>query len=293
MTELLKISLPDGSVREVPRGSTPADIAAAIGPGLAKAALAARVDGELRDLTRPFEGDANLALVTARDEADALELARHDYAHVLAEAVQALFPGTQITFGPSTDDGFYYDVKAPDGREPFSMDDLPAIEDAMRAIIRADKPLRREVWSREALIAKWASEGESFKAEWAKELPEGEELTVYWSGDDWLDMCRGPHLPSTGKLDAEAFKLMRVSRASTAPAGSTRSSCRCTSRGSRKRPSAITVSWGARWICSTCRKKPTAPSSGTPRATASGASLKPICAARWTVRATARSRLRS
>ena len=213
MTELLKISLPDGSVREVPRGSTPADIAAAIGPGLAKAALAARVDGELRDLTRPFEGDANLALVTARDEADALELARHDYAHVLAEAVQALFPGTQITFGPSTDDGFYYDVKAPDGREPFSMDDLPAIEEAMRAIIRADKPLRREVWSREALIAKWASEGESFKVEWAKELPEGEELTVYWSGDDWLDMCRGPHLPSTGKLDAEAFKLMRVAGA--------------------------------------------------------------------------------
>ncbi|MFY8047914.1 MAG: TGS domain-containing protein, partial [Erythrobacter sp.] len=213
MTELLKISLPDGSVREVPRGSTPADIAAAIGPGLAKAALAARVDGELRDLTRPFEGDASLALVTARDEADALELARHDYAHVLAEAVQALFPGTQITFGPSTDDGFYYDVKAPDGREPFSMDDLPAIEDAMRAIIRADKPLRREVWSREALIAKWASEGESFKAEWAKELPEGEELTVYWSGDDWLDMCRGPHLPSTGRLDAEAFKLMRVAGA--------------------------------------------------------------------------------
>jgi len=213
MTELLKISLPDGSVREVPAGSTPADIAAAIGPGLAKAALAARVDGELRDLTRPFDGDAELALVTARDEADALELARHDYAHVLAEAVQALFPGTQITFGPSTDDGFYYDVKAPDTREPFSMDDLPAIEEEMRRIIRADKPLRREVWSREALIAKWAGEGEAFKAEWAKELPEGEELTVYWSGNDWLDMCRGPHLPSTGKLDPDAFKLMRVAGA--------------------------------------------------------------------------------
>ncbi|MCR9180475.1 MAG: threonine--tRNA ligase, partial [Erythrobacteraceae bacterium] len=217
MTELLKISLPDGSVREVPAGATPADIAAAIGPGLAKAALAARVNGELRDLGRPFEGDADLALVTARDEADALELARHDYAHVLAEAVQALFPGTQITFGPSTDDGFYYDVKAPEGREPFSMDDLPAIEDAMRAIIRADKPLRREVWSREALIAKWEADGETFKAEWAKELPPGEngaeELTVYWSGEDWLDMCRGPHLPSTGKLDPDAFKLMRVAGA--------------------------------------------------------------------------------
>ncbi len=213
MTEMLKISLPDGSVREVPRGSTPADIAAAIGPGLAKAALAALVDGELRDLTRPFDGDAQLALVTARDEADALELTRHDYAHVLAEAVQALFPGTQITFGPSTDDGFYYDVKAPATREPFSVDDLPAIEAAMRDIIRADKPLRREVWSREALIAKWADEGETFKAEWAKELPEGEELTVYWSGNDWLDMCRGPHLPSTGKLDPDAFKLMRVAGA--------------------------------------------------------------------------------
>jgi threonyl-tRNA synthetase len=213
MTELLKISLPDGSVREVPAGSTPADIAAAIGPGLAKAALAARVNGELRDLTRPFEGDAELALVTARDEADALELARHDYAHVLAEAVQSLFPGTQITFGPATDDGFYYDVKAPETREPFGIDDLPAIEEEMRRIIRADKPLRREVWSRQQLIDKWSAEGESFKAEWAQELPEGEELTVYWSGNDWLDMCRGPHLPSTGKLDAEAFKLMRVAGA--------------------------------------------------------------------------------
>ena len=213
MTELLKISLPDGSVREVPPGSTPADIAAAIGPGLAKAALAARVDGELRDLNRAFEGDAQLALVTSRDEADALELARHDYAHVLAEAVQALFPGTQITFGPATDDGFYYDVMAPASRGPFTLDDLPAIEDKMREIIRADKPLTREVWSRQQLIDKWQAEGESFKAEWAAELPEGEELTVYRSGTDWLDMCRGPHLPSTGKLDPAAFKLMRVAGA--------------------------------------------------------------------------------
>ena len=213
MSDQFKISLPDGSVREMPAGSTPADVAAAIGPGLAKAALAARIDGELTDLSRPFTGDASLALVTARDEADALELARHDFAHVLAEAVQALWPGTQITFGPSTDDGFYYDVMAPAGREPFSMDDLPAIEAKMREIIRADKPLRREVWSRQALIDKWTADGESFKAEWAQELPEGEELSVYWSGGDWLDMCRGPHLPSTGKLDPAAFKLMRVAGA--------------------------------------------------------------------------------
>ena len=213
MTELLKISLPDGSVREMEKGSTPADVAAAIGPGLAKAAIAARIDGELRDINRPFEGDAELALVTSRDEEDALELARHDFAHVLAEAVQALWPGTQITFGPATDDGFYYDVMAPEGREPFSMDDLPAIEEKMREIIQADKPLRREVWSRQELIDKWEAEGEKFKAEWAKELPENEELTVYWSGDDWLDMCRGPHLASTGKLDPQAFKLMRVAGA--------------------------------------------------------------------------------
>ncbi len=210
---MFRITLPDGSVREVAPGTTPADIAAAIGPGLAKAAIAARVDGELRDIGRAFEGDAQLALVTAKDEADALELARHDFAHVLAEAVQALWPGTQITFGPATDDGFYYDVMAPAAREPFSMDDLPAIEEKMREIIRADKPLRREVWSRQQLIDKWSAEGETFKAEWAAELPQGEELTVYWSGGDWLDMCRGPHLASTGKLDPQAFKLMRVAGA--------------------------------------------------------------------------------
>jgi threonyl-tRNA synthetase len=210
MTQMLKITLPDGSVRDMARGSTPADVAAAIGPGLAKATIAARVDGELRDVMRPFEGDCALALVTSRDEADALELARHDFAHVLAEAVQSLFPGTQITFGPSTDDGFYYDF-AP--QTPFTEEDLPKIEAAMRGIIAADKPLRREVVARDDLIKTWAAAGESFKAEWAAELPAGEELTVYWSGDTWMDMCRGPHLASTGKLDPQAFKLTKVSGA--------------------------------------------------------------------------------
>ncbi|WBH18262.1 threonine--tRNA ligase [Sphingomonas radiodurans] len=207
---MYSITLPDGSVREVPPGSTPADIAAAIGPGLAKAAIAARVDGELRDLTRPFAGDASLALVTMRDEKDALELARHDFAHVLAEAVQHLFPGTQITFGPSTDDGFYYDF-APKER-PFTEDDLPAIEAEMRRIIARNEPFTREVWSREQLIETWQRQGETFKAEWAAELPDGEELTIYRQGQ-WLDMCRGPHMPTTGKLDPQAFKLTRVSGA--------------------------------------------------------------------------------
>jgi threonyl-tRNA synthetase len=209
---MIKIALPDGSIREVERGATPADVAAAIGPGLAKAALAARVNGELRDLKRPFDGDAELALVTSRDEADALELVRHDYAHILAEAAQNLFPGTQITFGPATEDGFYYDFAPPPERGPFTEEDLPAIEEEMRRIIARDEALVREVWGRDELIAYFREHGESFKAEWAAELPEGEELTVYRSGG-WLDMCRGPHLASTGKLDPQAFKLTRVSGA--------------------------------------------------------------------------------
>ncbi|MGE0776695.1 MAG: TGS domain-containing protein, partial [Sphingomonadaceae bacterium] len=211
MSDAISITLPDGSVREFPRGTTPGHVAASIGPGLAKAALAARLDGEMVDLSRPINDNAMLALVTSRDEADALELARHDYAHVLAEAVQSLFPGTQITFGPATEDGFYYDF-APKDR-PFTEEDLPAIEAEMRRIIAADKPMTREVVDRDDLIAKWRAAGETFKAEWAAELPQGEELTVYHSGGDWYDMCRGPHLPSTGKLDPSAFKLTRVSGA--------------------------------------------------------------------------------
>ncbi|HWU94744.1 MAG TPA: threonine--tRNA ligase, partial [Sphingomonas sp.] len=161
-----------------------------------------------------FEGDAQLALVTSKDEKDALELARHDFAHILAEAVQNLFPGTQITFGPATDDGFYYDF-APKDR-PFTEEDLPAIEAEMRKIIGKNEPLIREVWSRQQLIDRWTKQGETFKAEWAQELPEGEELTVYRAGkgeNAWLDMCRGPHLASTGKVDPNAFKLTRVSGA--------------------------------------------------------------------------------
>ena len=135
MSEMFKIKLPDGSSREMPQGSTPADVAAAIGPGLAKAALAARVNGEVRDITRPFEGDSDLALITSKDEKDALELVRHDFAHILAEAVQRLYPGTQITFGPATDDGFYYDFAPAADRGPFTDEDLPVIEEEMRRII--------------------------------------------------------------------------------------------------------------------------------------------------------------
>ena len=216
MTKMFKIALPDGSVKEMPEGSTPADVAAAIGPGLAKAALAARIDGEVRDIMRPFEGDASLALITSRDEADALELVRHDYAHVLAEAVQNLYPGTQITFGPATEDGFYYDFAPTAEHGPFTEEELPAIEEEMRRIIAADKSLIREVWTREQVRDFFEKSGEAFKAEWVMELPEGETITMYRTGngeDAWVDLCRGPHLASTGKLDPQAFKLTRVSGA--------------------------------------------------------------------------------
>lgn len=216
MSKMFRISLPDGSVREMPEGSTPADVAAAIGPGLAKAALAARVNGEVRDIMRPFEEDAELALITARDEKDALELVRHDFAHVLAEAVQNLYPGTQITFGPATDDGFYYDFAPAPGRGAFTEEDLPAIEEEMRRVIARDEPLIREVWTREDVRDFFARTGETFKAEWVMELPAGETITMYRSGsaeNSWMDLCRGPHLASTGKLDPQAFKLTRVSGA--------------------------------------------------------------------------------
>jgi threonyl-tRNA synthetase len=203
----ITITLPDGSARTHARGVTGAEVAADIGPGLAKAALAVKIDGEMRDLARPIEADANVAIVTMKDP-DALELIRHDAAHVLAEAVQELFPGTQITFGPSTEDGFYYDFHRD---EPFSTEDFAAIEKKMAEIVARDETIVREVWSRDDVRAHFAAEGETFKAEWVGELPDGEDITMYRQGD-WIDLCRGPHLPSTGRLP-KAFKLMKLAGA--------------------------------------------------------------------------------
>jgi len=203
----IKISLPDGSVRQFPAPVTGADVAASIGPGLAKAALAVRVDGDLRDLNRAIDDDAEIEIVTIKDD-DALELIRHDAAHILAEAVQEIFPGTQITFGPATEDGFYYDFHRD---EPFTPDDFEAFEAKMREIVDRDEAIVREVWDRDKAVGFFKDEGEQFKAEWVGELPAGEDLTMYRQGD-WIDMCRGPHLPSTGKLP-KAFKLMKVAGA--------------------------------------------------------------------------------
>ncbi len=200
---MVALKLPDGSVKDFPGPVTGTALAAAIGPGLAKAALGVKVDGELRDLALPIERDAAVEIVTLKAQA-ALDLLRHDAAHVLAEAVQELFPGTQITFGPATEDGFYYDFAR---HQPFSPEDFPAIEAKMREIVDRDEAIVREIWDRARMKAWFHDHGETFKAEWVDEI--AEPISVYRQGR-WLDMCTGPHLPSTGKL-GKHFKLMKVS----------------------------------------------------------------------------------
>ena len=201
------ITLPDGSVRTFEGPVSGAAIAAAIGPGLAKAAIAMRVDGALQDLARSIEADAKVVFVTRKD-ADALELIRHDTAHVLAEAVQALFPGTQVTIGPSIENGFYYDFAR---NTPFTPDDFAAIEAKMREIIaRADR-FERIVTTRHEAIALFEEKGEKYKVQLIQDLPAGETITLYRQGD-WIDLCRGPHMPTTGHV-GEAFKLLKVAGA--------------------------------------------------------------------------------
>ena len=207
MSDGLKLTLPDGSVREFPGSVTGVDVAADIGPGLAKAALAIRLDGEIRDLATEITQDSQCSIVTARD-ADALELIRHDAAHVLAQSVQELFPGTQVTIGPAIENGFYYDFAR---EEPFSTEDFQAIEKRMADIVDQDLEIERQVWGRNEAIDYFNSIGETFKAEIIQDLPENETITVYRQGE-WLDLCRGPHLPSTGKLP-KAFKMMKLAGA--------------------------------------------------------------------------------
>ena len=204
---MVAITLPDGSVRQFDGPVTGLDVAADIGPGLAKAALAVRIDGEMKDLATTIETDANLAIVTAKDE-DALDLLRHDCAHVLAEAVQELYPGTQVTIGPTIENGFYYDFARD---EPFSSDDLEKMEAKMHEIVDRDSPFVREVWSRHDAIRHFLEIGEKYKAQIIEDLPEGEPIGIYRQGD-WLDLCRGPHLPSTGRV-GHAFKLMKLAGA--------------------------------------------------------------------------------
>ncbi len=203
-----QITLPDGSTREYASPVSVSDIAADIGPGLAKAALAGRVDGALVDTSHVIDHDAALAIVTRKDD-DALELLRHDAAHVMAQAVQELYPGTQVTIGPAIENGFYYDFARD---EPFTPDDLTAIEKRMQEIVKRDLPIVREVWDREQAKQTFDALGERYKVAIIEDIiPEGEEVSVYRQGD-WFDVCRGPHLPSTGTL-GNGFKLTKVAGA--------------------------------------------------------------------------------
>jgi threonyl-tRNA synthetase len=205
----ISLQFPDGAVRTYDDGVTPLAVAEGISKSLAKKVVAAKLDGQWWDLTRPVEKDAKFELVM-RDSKDGLEVLRHDAAHVLAQAVQELFPGTQVTIGPTVEDGFYYDFFR---NEPFSTDDFEKIEKRMKEIVDADLPIQREVWNREEAISHFNSIGETFKAQIIDDIiPPGEPITVYRQGKDWKDLCRGPHLPSTGRL-GKAFKLMKLAGA--------------------------------------------------------------------------------
>ncbi|HUH86152.1 MAG TPA: threonine--tRNA ligase, partial [Stellaceae bacterium] len=201
------ITLPDGKAKSFARPVSGADIAAAIGPGLAKAALAIKVDGRVKDLAAPIEHDAKIAIVT-RESPEALELLRHDAAHVLAEAVKELYPETQVTFGPATDTGFYYDFARD---QPFTPEDLEKIEKRMHEIVDRNETITRAEWDRDRAVDFFKRLGERYKAEWIGEIPAGEAISLYTQGG-FTDLCTGPHLPSTGKL-GHAFKLMKVAGA--------------------------------------------------------------------------------
>lgn len=201
------ITLPDGATRAYAAGTTVAEIAASISKSLAKRAIAAKIDGQVRDLSTPLAADSQVAILT-RDDDDALELIRHDAAHVMAEAVQELYPGTQVTIGPAIEHGFYYDFARD---EPFTPDDLEKIEAKMREIIKRDEAFLREEWDRDEAIKHFEDMGEAFKAELIRDLPASETISIYRQGK-WHDLCRGPHLPSTGHVGT-AFKLQRLAGA--------------------------------------------------------------------------------
>ena len=206
MADAVSLTFPDGSKREYPAGATGRDVAESISKSLAKKAVAIAIDGELRDLADPVAG-GTIEIVT-RDDARALELIRHDAAHVMAEAVQELWPGTQVTIGPVIENGFYYDFAR---NEPFTPDDLPKIEKKMKEIIARNRPFTKEVWSRDKAKDVFAEKGEHFKVELVDAIPEDQDVKIYHQGD-WFDLCRGPHMVSTGQI-GNAFKLMKVAGA--------------------------------------------------------------------------------
>jgi threonyl-tRNA synthetase len=204
---MLTITLPDGNTKTVATGSTGRDVATTIGARLAEAALAIKVNGKLQDIYEPINENAKVEIITIKSP-EALELIRHDTAHVMAEAVQALYPGTQVTIGPNIEDGFYYDFYRD---QPFTTDDFGKIEKKMREIVAAKKEFRREVWPRDKAIDIFKKKGETFKVELIQDLPGDQPIGIYYQGD-WFDLCRGPHMRTTGDIGT-AFKLMKVAGA--------------------------------------------------------------------------------
>ncbi|MFI0396884.1 threonine--tRNA ligase [Paracoccus jiaweipingae] len=209
MSGQISLTFPDGNKRDYPAGITAAQVAESIAPSLAKRAISATVNGQHTDLQWPLTQDGSIAINTMKDDAPALELIRHDFAHVMARAVQELWPDVKVTIGPVRDAGWFYDF---DRAEPFTPEDLGAIEAKMKQIIAAREPVRTEVWDRARAIAHYEAANEPFKVELVNRIPEGEDLRMYWHGD-WQDLCRGPHLQSTGQLPADAFKLTHVAGA--------------------------------------------------------------------------------
>ncbi|ODT61467.1 MULTISPECIES: threonine--tRNA ligase [Paracoccus] len=205
----ITLTFPDGNAREYPAGVTAAEVAESIAPSLAKRAISASLDGTHIDLAWPITASGQIAIHSMKDEAQALELIRHDFAHVMARAVQAIWPDVKVTIGPIRDHGWFYDF---DRAEPFTPDDLGAIEAKMKEIINARDPVRTEIWDRDRAIAHYKAANEPFKLELIDRIPEGQDLRMYWHGD-WQDLCRGPHLQNTGQLPADAFKLTHIAGA--------------------------------------------------------------------------------
>ena len=205
----ISLTFPDGNARSYDAGVTPAEVASSIATSLAKKAISATVDGQHFDLQWPITSDASIAINTMKDEAPALELIRHDLAHIMARAVQAIWPDVKVTIGPVIENGWYYDF---DRSEPFTPEDLGAIEKKMKEIINLRDPVRTEVWDRARAVQHYEDQGEPYKVELIDAIPGNEPLRMYWHGD-WQDLCRGPHLQHTGQVPADAFKLMSVAGA--------------------------------------------------------------------------------
>ena len=258
---MVALTFPDGARREYPPNTTGLDIAKGISPSLAKRTVAMALDSVLADLADPIDRDARIEFIS-REDPRALELIRHDAAHVLAEAVQNLWPGTQVTIGPVIENGFYYDFAR---NQPFTLEDLPVIEKKMREIIARDKPFTKEVLSREHAKKIFRDMGEAFKVELIDAIPADQQIKIYKQGD-WFDLCRGPHMTSVGKV-GNAFKLMKVagaywrvipkircSRASTERLSPNKTSSTRISNRSRKPRSATIGASDAKWTCFTSRR---------------------------------------